>query len=99
MKTCAKVVAKGDGESECRLCARYVTFSSPSLLLIGYRKMQTHGERFSSPAMVAITARKTQQPVENLCYACETMLTSANSKSTADVPVPLFPVWALVDDG
>lgn len=79
VKTCAKVVAKGDSESECRLCSR---------------RMQTQGERASSPAMIAITARKTQLPVQDLCYACETMLTSANSKSAVDTLPPLFPVWA-----
>lgn len=79
-KTCAKVSPRGDRPSQCSLC---------------YRPMKSATDEDSQQHAVAILASSPRDAPGTLCYACNVLFTSSNSKSlfSGGLEVPM-PIWS-----
>ncbi|PVF95860.1 hypothetical protein CPB86DRAFT_827658 [Serendipita vermifera] len=83
LKTCNKVVPKGNSDSTCRLCNR---------------NMQKPEELAVPTLVTLIRAAPLARDRNDFCYGCETLLTSSNSRTAEGFNLShLRPVW--VDEG
>ncbi|KAG8863923.1 hypothetical protein FRC20_010456 [Serendipita sp. 405] len=81
-KTCAKVVPKENNMGICALC---------------FRNAPTSEEQFGASSVISASSQDLEDSSLRLCYACKTLLTSGNSRSTSSMntsPLPL-PIWGM----